>query len=287
MNDQELAVMEKLHEGQLAILSEFDRVCRAHDIPYCIAGGTLLGAVRHKDFIPWDDDMDVYMKRENYEKLLKYVDEFKEPYKFLLPDGTENCFWDYTARLVSTNCRLKHNEAENSFYQHTNNEFLFLDIFPLDQTYSGARHALQALQLKIIYGLAMSRRYKVSYDDYPSLISKLEAFVLSKVGALCRMDKLYARYSRIQRKYNGRTDTTHEFPSSITAKYLGKLNYGAGWHDETTEMTIRGKSVLAPKAYEEVLRSLYGDYMALPPEDKRVPEHVDSLLQIEFIGEGA
>lgn len=87
----EQEIMKKLHDKSYEMLCRFDDICRKHGIKYCLVHGTLLGAVRHKDFIPWDDDIDIYISRENYNKLLEFRDEFK-PYYIHEPNPEDRSF---------------------------------------------------------------------------------------------------------------------------------------------------------------------------------------------------
>ena len=282
MNENESLIMEKLHCAQFALLNEFDRVCRNHDLKYYLAAGTLLGAVRHSDFIPWDDDVDVYLKRKDYEKFLQYKDEFEFPFELHVPSDKDTYFWDYTTRLVYKKSQLKFNKSENEFYNHTDNEYLFLDIFVLDKARGGLRNTLQLAGLKIVYGLAMSRRYAIDYSEYKGVLSKCQVFVLSHLGKLFQMKTLFRMYNNISVKYNSDLKAMYEQPTNITVKFLGKLFYKKEWHSKTVRMPIRKKDFLCPEAYEEILKSIYGDYMSLPPEKDRKPDHVDVLEKIRI-----
>lgn len=282
MDGKQMEIMEKIHRVQLKLLIEFDRLCRKYKIKYYIAAGTLLGAVRHKDFIPWDDDIDIYLKRKDYKAFLAHAHEFKYPFEVHVPTPRDDFFWDYTTRLVYKESKLKFNDEENAFYHHQNNEYLFLDIFVLDKTYSGIRNAIQLGKLKMIYGMAMSRRYTINYSDYPSFFSKSQVFILSHIGKLFRMATLYNAYERESVRYNNAPKAKYEQPTNITVKFLGTLFYKCAWHQRVVELEIRKHKFLAPKEYKKILKTVYGDYMCLPPEDKRKPEHIGVLDEIQI-----
>lgn len=280
MTDKELMVMDRIHNAQLKLLKEFDRVCEKYNIKYYLAAGTLLGAVRHKDFIPWDDDVDVYILREDYKEFMNHLNDFQFPFEVHWPQKDDTYFWDYTTRLVYKKSKLKFDKNENEYYNHRNNEYLFLDIFVLDRTYEGIKNRIQLVKLKTIYGLAMSRRYKINYQDYTSPVSKVQAFILTHLGKLFKLSTLYRMYEIEAMKYNNDPQAIYEQPSNITIKFLGKLFYKKEWHKEITNLEIHGEHFKSPLQYEEVLESVYGNYMKLPPENLRIPEHVDSLDKI-------
>ena len=119
---------KKLWTVLLDLLIELDEVCTRNNLRYFILGGTLLGAVRHKGFIPWDDDIDVCMPREEYEKLLKLQNEFKHPYFLQTPYTDPNFFWSST-KLRNSNTT----QIVDMFKYQGFNQGICITIFPLDK----------------------------------------------------------------------------------------------------------------------------------------------------------
>lgn len=118
---------------ELDLLAEFDAVCKAHNLKYTIAYGTLLGAVRHRGFIPWDNDVDVLMLREEYEKLCAVAGEaFKEPYFFQTDRNTPEAARGHAQLRNSETTGILRTETVRGKPIHTFNQGIFLDIFPLD-----------------------------------------------------------------------------------------------------------------------------------------------------------
>lgn len=283
MTDDELEIMERLHDAQLKILTEFDRICRKFNIIYYLTAGTLLGAVRHQDFIPWDDDIDVFLTRPEYERFMKHIDEFKEPFEIVYPKAEDKFFWDYTTRLVYKNVCINSEKEVDEFYHKRNNVFLCLDIFVLDKTHAGLRNKLHIFSLKVYYGLAMSRRHRINYSGYSSVLQKVQVFVLSNIGKLIPMLFIYKRYNRAAKRYCSDSKAKFLQPSNLTIEFLRKSpHYQEEWYGETDELLVRGKPFLVPKQYKKILAKLYSNYMQLPPEEKRIPEHISSLYEIEF-----
>lgn len=282
MNELEILKLDQIHKAQFKLLAEFDRICKKHDLHYFMAAGTLLGAVRHKDFIPWDDDIDIYLRREDFDKLREFKGEFGEEFTFTEPTPDDTFFFDYASRLLYKKSKMKDNEAENSFYHNQNNCHLFLDIFVLDKTYDNYKNKLQVITLKILYGMAMSRRFSINYKDYNSFMEKAQVFILEKLGKLFSLKTIYKWYQKASKKYNNDNKALYEMPTNITVNFLGKLLYKKEWHDENMDLYVRGQLFSAPRQYDTILKSIYKDYMQLPPEEKRVPDHYKTLDKIKI-----
>ena len=123
-----------VHQANLKMLKEIDRICRKYEIQYMLDAGTLLGAVRHKGFIPWDDDADVVFTRENYEQFARVVrKELPEGMEFLEPRqlGDGEAFYDFTPRLLYLNSQTHEDEEEMRFYGGKLNH-LWVDLFIQD-----------------------------------------------------------------------------------------------------------------------------------------------------------
>ena len=121
--------MKKVWAVELDLLSEFQRVCKLHDLKYSVCGGTLLGAIRHKGFIPWDDDIDVMMMRDEYEKLCKLADEFKHPYFFQTEETDPGSLRGHAQLRNSETTGILKRELK---FKRPFNQGVFIDIFPLD-----------------------------------------------------------------------------------------------------------------------------------------------------------
>ena len=127
--------LTKVHEVNLKILKEIDRICRKYKIKYMLDGGTLLGAVRHKGFIPWDDDADIAFTRNNYEAFLKVVKrELPDTMELLMPEEFQGgkAFFDFTARVIYKNSRRHEDSPEVRYYEGKLNH-LWVDLFIIDE----------------------------------------------------------------------------------------------------------------------------------------------------------
>ena len=283
MTEQEQKIVDKVHDYEFEMMCKLDEVCRRHNITYYLEGGTLIGAARHKDFVPWDDDIDIYIKRKDFEKLCKYEDELK-PYFIHIPNPDEKCFWDFTSRIMYDRVLFKKNDAEAKFYKHIHCQYLFFDFFIMDNYPGGWRGKLQIIELKLLYGLATSRRYKFNYNKKEKSLNALALSVLGHIGVLVPFSWIFKRYDKVSRRYN-RTKGCKEFLlTNSAATFLSDCIYKKKWYKTRAELPIRGKNFFVPGEYDESLRNYYGDYMQLPPEEMRHPDHV-RFDEIKFLNE--
>jgi lipopolysaccharide cholinephosphotransferase len=284
MTEQEQKIVDKVHDYEFEMMCKLDDVCRRHDITYYLEGGTLIGAARHKDFVPWDDDIDIYIKRKDFEKLLKYKDEL-EPYFIHVPNPDDNSFWDFTSRIMYDRVLFKKNDAEARFYNHIHCQYLFFDFFIMDNFPGGLRGKLQVFELKLLYVLATSKRYKLKYWPPKNPISRLAVFILCRLGMYIPLEWLFKRYDKVSRRYNKKKNCEDFILSNASASFLADCIYKKKWYKTRAELPVRGRNFFVPGEYDESLRNYYGDYMQLPPEESRYPEHIENFEDVAFLNE--
>lgn len=287
-----LSYIEKIHESNRAMLDEVDRICKAHGIRYYLHGGTLLGAARHNDFIPWDDDIDIIMPRKEYEKLKTYfVKEADERFKFIADDGYDQ-FFDFISKIADTSVTYARTSYGDENYYEGRFSHPTLDFFVLDD--AGARHGFQLIRLKLLYSLAMGHRKHINYDKFKGPM-KIAAFVLTHIGKLVPYKKIAGSYHKISQEANiedkalnaagsiahskKEEDSEYYFISNEQPHphYWGLL-FPKKWFVEDYELTIHGKKYPASKYYDEWLTMVYGDWRKLPPKDQQKPQHVMEIL---------
>lgn len=283
MTEKEQKIIDMLHDSEYEMLCKLDDVCKKHDITYFLEAGTLIGAARHKDFVPWDDDIDIYLKREDYEKLLKYKNEF-EPYFIHVPNAREGFFWDFTTRIMNRDVLLKKNSRESKFYRHTDCQYQFIDLFVMDNTPSGFRGKLHIARLVFLYVLATSRRFMLKYDAPSNPVVRFGMFVISRLGMFVPMKTIYKRFDKLSKKYNNNDKCENYLLTNCAASFLPDCVYKKKWYETSTELPVRDRMFSVPGDYDSSLRNYYGDYMQLPPEDKRVPDHVEGFDNVVING---
>lgn len=252
MSDR-LATLQEHQKALYSLLVEFDRVCKELNISYFLFAGTLLGAVRHEGFIPWDDDLDVIMLRADYERFLREADRILDTRKFYLQkEFTEHWPMFFSKlRLNGTACLEKYHPKDNASHQG-----VYMDIFPCDNgAKTGLGRKLQFYCSKVVIAKAL---YARGYDT-ASRGKKL-------FMGLCRLlpNKLFLRLTRGSCKDSA---TVHSFLGA--ASQFEKNVYPRSYFEKTVTASFEDGKYPIPEQYDGLLRTLYGEYMELPPEDDR------------------
>ena len=272
--------MTKVHEASLEILKEIDRICRKYKIQYMLDSGSLLGAVRHQGFIPWDDDADVAFTRKNYEAFLKVVRrELPDTMELLMPwdfKGGQR-FYDFVARIYYKNSRIHKDGPEVRFYEGKLNH-LWVDLFVMDVLPQNKIKAETTRFLhKMIYGMAMGHRYHLDFGKY-SLFHKLAVRGLSIAGQLVPMKLLFVLQRKLALK-DRKCKSSLMYYSNYQPDYL-YVTVQRKWCEEVVDLEFCGVNLMAPKYWHEMLTGIYGDYRKLPPKEQRVPAHSTIEIQV-------
>lgn len=169
MSEEKSFDLTKVHEVNLKLLKEIDRICRKYKIKYALDSGTLLGAVRHGGFIPWDDDVDVMFTRKNYEMFAKVVRrELPEDMSFVEPDEYHGgkAFYDFISRVTYNKSQKFEDSGKMDFYDDKISR-LNVDLFIVDGLPEGKlAKKLTKLSHCVLYGFALGHRYEINYSDY-------------------------------------------------------------------------------------------------------------------------
>lgn len=236
---------------ELRMLEEFKRVCKKHHLKYFAFGGTMLGAIRHKGYIPWDDDIDLAMLRSDYDKLREIADsEFKEPYFFQT---------DYNDRLFRGHAQLRNSDTTGVMISDINrnyNQGIFIDIFPLDEYPADDKlRKSQQRQLFIIGGTL--RNYYRDTNKASEKIRRLLAGII--VWTHGGPSKYFAKYEKIARKYNG---CGNGIVGALSVNYGKEVDYmkEKGLH-KFKEVPFEDTTISMPLTYDEILTQHFGDYM--------------------------
>lgn len=258
---------------QLEILKEFDRVCKKNNIPYILSSGTLLGAVRHKGFIPWDDDLDVDMTRENYEKFLKCIGDFDENY------SVQNWHTDRQFALPFTKIRKNNTVFREMNSVGLKNNGIYIDVFPWDKT-DGSRSEKYRFRRQILSYLILLHN-EPAYV-IPDQTAKLR-LLLSVVSVPFRGEKgrarLIERYEKRATKYE-HLDSDYKYFENTAATRIGDWQLEPSVFAETAPLAFEDGEFPCPVEYDKYLSMSYGDYMTPPPEGQRENRH--SIVEISF-----
>ena len=266
-------------EAGLRMLLEIDRLSELYGFRYFLDAGTLLGAVRHQGFIPWDDDVDVAMPREDFEMFLKHVRGLSSEFELVMPEGYNDgkAFFDFTPRIIYKRSRRHSSDEETAFYGGKLNH-LWTDIFILDNIPDcPVKDRVTRFLQKCIYGMAMRRRYGIDYGKYGAL-DRLRVGVLSAAGRLVSLKRLIVMQDRLSKKYDDKPSKRYYY-SNYQPDFL-QVTLDKDWVGDGRRLPFEGHMLSVPRDYDSVLREIYGDYMQLPPEEKRVPSHHSEEIEV-------
>lgn len=272
--------LSKVHEVNLKLLKEIDRICRKYKIQYALDAGTLLGAVRHGGFIPWDDDVDVVMTRANYEMFLKVVRrELADGMTFIEPNQYHDgkAFFDFVPRILYDKSQKFAESDKMAFYDDKISR-LWVDIFILDALPDGKlAKKLTKLSHCVVYGLALGHRYKIDYSDYQGMM-KLFVGVLSNIGKLIPFSATYKIWQKLCLRNRNKKTSGYFYTNYAPNWYYVEMK--REWSDKVKTMPFADTEFYVPAGWEHCLSQLYGDYRKLPPKEKQVPEHSDMEIKI-------
>lgn len=273
MDGPELLSLQEMQQVYLELLREFDGVCRDHGLRYDLAGGSLLGAVRHGGFIPWDNDIDVCMPRPDYERLLALKAEGKLclPEKRDLISDRDDSFARHFGRYIRHDVKRVADMAEDS-----DCPYIGMDIFPVDGLPGSALsfkwQCWQVRQLRRFLLTSVEKRGTSRRGGFAAKIKDLYRPILKKIGPfrLARwLDKVCSRVDFEKAEYVG----------AITGMYGHKERWRKEQMLPQTQLDFEGIRACGFENYDIYLSNLYGDYRKLPPADKQVP-HCDSGYRV-------
>ena len=235
-----------------ALLKEFDRVAKILKTPYFLFAGTLLGAVRHKGFIPWDDDLDVLMMREDYERYLAEAPALIDPKFFLQGEFTAHWPMFFSKlRINGTACLEKYHPKDLEAHQG-----VYIDIFPCDRAYSlGVGRMIQFAASKVVIAKGLDAR---GYSN--------DGGLKKPFMRVCRLLPMKP-FHDIVKGPKKKTAYVHSFLGGAS-KYARNI-YKAAWFDGSVDLSFEDGAYPAPGGYHELLSAVYGEYMKIPSEEER------------------
>lgn len=260
------------------VLRQYIGICKEHNLTYFCCGGTAIGAIRHQGMIPWDDDIDVFMPRPDYDRFIQIASQ-------QLPEGLElvtpynkNEYHLFFAKLCDKHTTLQEEQDVPCVYG------LYIDIFPIDGAPDDIEDARAMIRLftKTKHKLEAISTH-VSFMAYLSLLKAPKEwgrFARKTIGFFFR--KWYRRHllqqlSEISYRYSYDS-------ASLVAVYCGSYGpkevFPKAWLQGTKTFLYEGMEVDLPSGYDEYLRQYYGDYMQLPPEEKRISHHMKTYYNL-------
>ncbi len=268
---EEISDMKEIRAIALDILSDFDAFCKEHNLKYCLTQGTLLGAIRHKGFIPWDDDIDISMFRPDYDRLIELADEMPESCKFF---SRENL--SYHSRLYGRICNTDYVSVD-SYYSEKTCGYFGLDLFPIEPvpTEDGEYNAF-AKKIKLLRQMFIFSNSALFKGD-----GFLRAFIIKPLPILlCKLigaKRIYKWYNNLIHKLDFEKA---ESLALVCAVYTDKEKFPKSDYLDLIEVEFEGMKFPAVRNYDVYLKHLYNDYMKLPPKEKQVAHHSFRIFKI-------
>lgn len=258
--------LKLLRDIQIEILDEIVRICKKHNLRYFLSGGTLLGAVRHGGFIPWDDDLDIGMPRKDYEKFI-FIAKKELNKKYYLQDiDTDKNYWQGFAKVRKNNTLFDEQSIENI----NTHKGIFVDVFPYDD--SKKIDFIFKIKWSIIKNFQnFCLYYRGIYDK-----TQVNHYFCCKICSVVGMNRLL-KLSRFILK-------THFFKGGkyfltfVGAYPMEKEILEFNWIFPTKKIKFENKMYDCPNNPDAVLTRLYGNYMKLPPVDQRVTHLPKKIL---------
>ena len=272
MDKRELTLKELQNEC-LLIMDDIHAFCKKEGITYSLAYGSLIGAVRHKGFIPWDDDMDIIMPRPDYEKFLSSYRS--EKYELVSPRYPESyiCF----ARV----CDNKRTYVIDKFPWRKKESGLWIDIFPADGVNDNYQKLLEKVRIlsekrnrQLIY-----RTAKVKMKDREGLVGKLKLLVKKVIFCNVNIHNFNIKHF----------STISEIPFGSTKHWSQLLTFGKLDHKEFNDINdfrnvqladFEDRQYFVMEGYDKVLKNIYGDYMKLPDVEDRTPKDLGINMHV-------
>ena len=254
--------VDELKSIELEMLKFIDEVCKKEGLRYFLCGGTLLGAVRHQGFIPWDDDIDIFMPRLDYEKLIELTKNSKE-YR-LLSEVDDGYYYNF-GKLVDTRTTMIEEECEQ-----IRNFGVYIDIFPLDGMPNDEKECMRHFKK------LDKRRHRITSFSKGKPRIRKNIFALFYnwyyyiTNKFTGIKKEQEKYINIAKQY-AYDDSVYVYATG--GAFKEKDIFPRAWLSNGTELIFEGIKFQAPIKYDKYLRQLYGDYMELPPVEKRISHH--------------
>ena len=263
----------KIQEKMLEILVYFEKFCRENGLKFTLCGGTCLGAVRHGGFIPWDDDVDVFMLREDYEKLQDLWAKHADTSRYACVRSNESINIHHSA----TEIKDSHTTFINRHsVQSDINHGVMIDVIPIDGVPASAWQRFWQMVHSMVYCC-------FNFQRLPEHKGKLTYYATKLALGVFRSDKVRYRIWKGAERRIARFGTEHcgQVASFGEGASIMRLRFPTEWFREPATMDFEGHPMPVPANVDAYLRRSFGDYMQLPPEEDRVARHSAVFIDLD------
>ncbi len=270
--------MNDLQKKQLEVLKAFIKVCEKHNLKYFLVGGTCLGAARHKGFIPWDDDIDVGMPREDYDKYLKLQSEYDGTPYFIQTWETDPHYCYNFAKLRDSSTTF----IESYFWKHRINHGVWIDIFPIDGMSLTDDKPLKSYAKRVKF---MWRQVFASYMPQLRRTFHKETWFLDLLINIAAIIAWPFDINHFRRKRCEKFMRKVPYKDAVLVGNLCGTNakkeaMPKSLFEEFTKLPFEDIEASVPKDYDAYLTYLFHDWRKLPPEKQQVGHHVNKGLSL-------
>lgn len=258
MKKMEIKEQKKI---MIELLEYFDKVCRKNNIKYSLIGGSLIGAIRHKGIIPWDDDIDVILLKNEYLKLIQILEDKNDSrYKLLTINNCRGYNFPFP-KLVDKRTFVVEPKLLNQIEEYG----IFIDIFSYSNTSNSEKIRIKDFKkIKLLNSMMTRTKLDFKNDGFKQNFLRLNKNILSKIigyrNIIKFLNNIYNKYNNVDTDY-----VVSNWPAYNINKEVQKSKNII----EYTDVEFENMNIMIFKNYDEILKTTFGDYMQLPPENQR------------------
>ena len=258
--------LRDLQLKELEILKEFLKITKKYNLHYFMLGGTFLGAIRHKGFIPWDDDIDIGMPRPDYEKFIEFASkELQSPYE-LKSFNKDEKYQQYIVRIIDKNISIVREDALDNKIDN-----IWIDIFPLDgMPNNGVIRAFHKFHLLFLRLLLQYSKFKTGVNMKKKR-NLLETFLIKAGFVITKVIHLNVkkRFQAIDKALKRFSYDNSDFVVNFMGAYKFKEMFPKSYYDTPAEYEFENLKLIGASEYDKILTQMYGNYMKPPAENQR------------------
>ena len=265
---------KEIQNAILSIFKEIIKICERHNLRYYAIGGTCIGAVRHKGFIPWDDDLDIAMPDSDYKKFYEYAQKELPPELKVF----------YTADMRHNgNVFMKvHNTSttfiEKSELNHPDSyKGVYVDIMPLGGVPSDSK-LQKKYAFRVKYMIWINQKRRCSFGDHNALKSKLLWLVFLPLNIFVPYDFWSKKWQKYTEKFSF---DKSDYTGYVWSRNIGRLIFDKVWFEDYVEMPFEDTTIRCPSGWDKYLSQHFGDYMKLPPESARLIHDNGGIVDLD------